>query len=219
MQAVIKIIPIDAIGVLPVENVPSSELAQSRSFSGDVAGRREAEITTLLNHPYITNMKDFTRSTYHWYLLSEYVRGGQMLDYIISHGRLKEKGARKFARQIGSALSYCHRQNIVHRNIKIENILISKTGDIKLVDFCCSSLYSRNERSIVQCGSTYFAAPEVIAGKPCIGPEVDVWSFGIVLYVMAVGKVAFDAPEMDDLRSKITKVTEEYPPWLSSGAF
>jgi serine/threonine protein kinase len=101
--------------------------------------------------------------------------------------------------QIGSALSYYHRQNIVHRNIKIENILISKTGDIKLVDFCCSSIYSEFERSIVQCGSTHFAVPEVIEGKPCIGPEVDVWSFSIVLYVIVTGEMPFDAPEMGDL--------------------
>lgn len=86
-------------------------------------------------------MRDVVRTTYHWYMLFEYVNGGQMLDYIISHGKLKEKQARKFARQIASALDYSHRNSIVHRDLKIENILISKTGDIKIIDFGLSNLF------------------------------------------------------------------------------
>jgi serine/threonine protein kinase len=156
-------------------------------------------------------MRDMVKTNYHWYLLFEYISGGQMLDYIISHGRLKEKEARKFARQLGSALDYCHKQNIVHRNIKIENILISKTGDIKLVDFCCSSLYSQGEQSPerCRCGSLYFHAPEVLAGEPYMGPEVDVWAFGTVIYTLVCGKVPFNAEATEP----------EYPPWLTTDMF
>ena len=81
----------------------------------------------LLHHPYICGMRVLITHTNHYYMVTEYVNGGQMLDYIISHGRLKERVARKFSRQIASALDYCHRNCVVHRDLKIENILISHT--------------------------------------------------------------------------------------------
>ena len=82
----------------------------------------------LLHHPYICGMREMIIHQHHYYMVFEYVSGGQMLDYIISHGRLRERSARKFARQIGSALEYCHRNSIVHRDLKIENILRSRTA-------------------------------------------------------------------------------------------
>ncbi|EOA82123.1 uncharacterized protein SETTUDRAFT_23368 [Exserohilum turcica Et28A] len=161
-------------------------------------------------------MKDVVRTNFHWYMMFEYVNGGQMLDYIISHGRLKEKQARKFARQIASALDYCHRNSIVHRDLKIENILISKMGDIKIIDFGLSNLFSPRSQLKTFCGSLYFAAPELLQAKQYTGPEVDVWSFGIVLYVLVCGKVPFDDQSMPQLHAKIKKGHVDYPPWLSN---
>jgi len=185
--------------------------------SKEVRTAREAAIVSLVNHPYICGMRDFVRTNYHWYMLFEYVNGGQMLDYIISHGKLKEKQARKFARQIASALDYCHRNSIVHRDLKIENILISKTGDIKIIDFGLSNLFSPQNHLKTFCGSLYFAAPELLQAKQYTGPEVDLWSFGIVLYVLVCGKVPFDDQSMPQLHAKIKKGYVEYPPWLSQG--
>ncbi|PVH83196.1 serine/threonine protein kinase-like protein Kin1 [Cadophora sp. DSE1049] len=183
--------------------------------SKEVRTAREAAIVTLLDHPYICAMRDVVRTTYHWYMLFEYVNGGQMLDYIISHGRLKEKQARKFSRQIASALDYCHRNSIVHRDLKIENILISKTGDIKIIDFGLSNLFAPRGHLKTFCGSLYFAAPELLQAKAYTGPEVDVWSFGIVLYVLVCGKVPFDDQSMPALHAKIKKGIVDYPNWLS----
>lgn len=140
-----------------------------------------------------------------------------MLDYIISHGKLKEKQARKFARQIASALDYCHRNSIVHRDLKIENILIDKTGDIKIIDFGLSNLFSPRSHLKTFCGSLYFAAPELLQAKQYTGPEVDVWSFGIVLYVLVCGKVPFDDQSMPQLHAKIKKGVVDYPHWLTAG--
>ena len=84
----------------------------------EVRAIREAAIVSLLRHPYIAQMYDIQMKTNHFYMLFEYVNGGQMLDYIISHGKLKEKYARKFARQIISALDYCHHNSIVHRGMQ-----------------------------------------------------------------------------------------------------
>ncbi|KAH6682402.1 protein kinase [Plectosphaerella plurivora] len=184
--------------------------------SKEIRTAREAAIVTLLSHPHIAGLRDVVRTNYHWYMLFEYVNGGQMLDYIISHGKLKERQARKFSRQIASALDYCHRNSIVHRDLKIENILISKTGDIKIIDFGLSNLFAPRSYLKTFCGSLYFAAPELLQARAYTGPEVDVWSFGIVLYVLVCGKVPFDDQSMPALHAKIKKGAVDYPNWLSS---
>ncbi|EFX05385.1 serine/threonine-protein kinase [Grosmannia clavigera kw1407] len=184
--------------------------------SKEIRTAREAAIVTLLDHPYICGLRDVVRTNHHWYMLFEYVNGGQMLDYIIAHGKLKEKPARKFSRQIASALDYCHRNSIVHRDLKIENILISKTGDIKIIDFGLSNLFSPRSHLKTFCGSLYFAAPELLQARAYTGPEVDIWSFGIVLYVLVCGKVPFDDQSIPALHSKIKKGLVDYPNWLSA---
>ncbi|PVI05961.1 serine/threonine protein kinase-like protein Kin1 [Periconia macrospinosa] len=208
-----------AVKIVPRQSTDTHHSQADREradHSKEVRTAREAAIVSLLNHPYICGMRDVVRTNYHWYMLFEYVNGGQMLDYIISHGRLKEKQARKFARQIASALDYCHRNSIVHRDLKIENILISKTGDIKIIDFGLSNLFSPRNLLKTFCGSLYFAAPELLQAKQYTGPEVDVWSFGIVLYVLVCGKVPFDDQSMPQLHAKIKKGHVDYPPWLSN---
>ncbi|KAF1953345.1 protein kinase kin1 [Byssothecium circinans] len=210
-QVAVKIVPRQST------DTHNSQADRDRAdHSKEVRTQREAAIVSLLNHPYICGMRDVVRTNYHWYMLFEYVNGGQMLDYIISHGRLKEKQARKFARQIASALDYCHRNSIVHRDLKIENILISKTGDIKIIDFGLSNLFSPRSLLKTFCGSLYFAAPELLQAKQYTGPEVDIWSFGIVLYVLVCGKVPFDDQSMPQLHAKIKKGHVDYPPWLST---
>lgn len=114
-------------------------------------------------------------------------------------------------------LDYCHRNSIVHRDLKIENILISKSGNIKIIDFGLSNLYSSRSHLSTFCGSLYFAAPELLNAKVYTGPEVDIWSFGIVLYVLVCGKVPFDDQSMPALHAKIKRGFVEYPAWLSNG--
>jgi serine/threonine protein kinase len=99
LQAAVKIVPRQS-----QDQHQSAADRERADHSKEVRTAREAAIVSLLNHPYICGMKDVVRTSYHWYMMFEFVNGGQMLDYIISHGRLKEKQARKFARQIASAL-------------------------------------------------------------------------------------------------------------------
>ena len=211
-QVAVKIVPRQS-----TDEHRSDRERERADHSKEVRTAREAAIVTLLNHPYICAMRDVQRTNYHWYMLFEYVNGGQMLDYIISHGRLKEKQARKFGRQIASSLDYCHRNSIVHRDLKIENILISKTGDIKIIDFGLSNLFSPRAHLKTFCGSLYFAAPELLQARQYTGPEVDIWSFGIVLYVLVCGKVPFDDQSMPQLHAKIKKGVVDYPSFLSPG--
>lgn len=210
-QAAIKIVPrqtLDDQGNAKDERADRSK---------EIRTAREAALVSLLHHPYICKMVDVQKTNYHWYMLFEYVNGGQMLDYIIAHGRLKEKQARKFGRQIASALDYCHRNSVVHRDLKIENILISKTGDIKIIDFGLSNLFAPQSLLKTFCGSLYFAAPELLQARQYTGPEVDVWSFGIVLYVLVCGKVPFDDQSMPQLHAKIKRGVVDYPNFISMG--
>lgn len=97
---------------------PTSEAAAkqaSKDASKEIRTLREAALSMLLHHPYICGMREMIVHQHHYYMVFEYISGGQMLDYIISHGRLRERVARKFARQIGSALDYCHKNSVVHR--------------------------------------------------------------------------------------------------------
>jgi serine/threonine protein kinase KIN1/2 len=112
----VKIIP-----RTPADSSASRRDAPSRpkDENREIRAIREAAIVTLLRHPYICAMREVIVTQGHFYLFFEYVDGGQMLDYIISHGKLREKHARKFARQILSALDYCHRNSIVHRGMRI----------------------------------------------------------------------------------------------------
>ena len=198
----------------------SKEERETADKAREVRNAREAALVNVLHHPHICALRDNVRTRWHWYMLFEYVNGGQMLDYIISHGKLKEKNARRFARQIASAVDYCHRNSIVHRDLKIENILISKNNDIKIIDFGLSNLFSpRGDRLKTFCGSLYFAAPELLQAQPYTGPEVDIWSFGVVIYVLVCGKVPFDDQYMPTLHQKIKKGAVDYPNWLSSGSF
>jgi serine/threonine protein kinase len=104
-------------------------------------------------------------------------------------------------------------------DLKIENILISQTGNIKIIDFGLSNLYDPIGHLSTFCGSLYFAAPELLNAKVYTGPEVDVWSFGVVLYVLVCGKVPFDDQSMPALHAKIKRGLVEYPVWLTTGAW
>jgi serine/threonine protein kinase len=217
-QCAVKIIPryTDSHRKDPPASAEEAEKQRQKDESKEIRTVREAAISLLLHHPYVCGMREFISHTNHHYMVFECIDGGQMLDYIISHGRLRERAARKFARQIGSALDYCHKNSIVHRDLKIENILISKSGNIKIIDFGLSNLYAPDRHLSTFCGSLYFAAPELLNAKVYTGPEVDVWSFGIVLYVLVCGKVPFDDQSMPALHAKIKRGLVEYPAWLSN---
>ncbi|KAJ7118781.1 kinase-like domain-containing protein [Mycena epipterygia] len=138
-----------------------------------------------------------------------------LLDYIIAHGRLRERVARKFAHQIGSALAYCHHHNIVHRDITVDNILISPTGDAKITNFNFATTYNPFGHLYTFCGTSYFPAPEMCAQKPYVGPEVDVWGLGVVLYILVCGRSPFDAHDIKTIHAKIMRGSAEYPFHLS----
>ncbi|KAI8927211.1 hypothetical protein BC831DRAFT_453203 [Entophlyctis helioformis] len=176
---------------------------------------REISMTLLLSHPQHRAAQRGRHVADFYYLFFDLIDGPQMLDFIISHGRLKEKFARRFMRQIISAVDYCHQNSIVHRDLKIENILIDKRGQIKVIDFGLANIYEPTSLLSTFCGSLYFAAPELLSAKKYVGPEVDVWSMGVIMYVLVCGKVPFDDSSLPALHAKIKRGVVEYPTFLS----
>jgi carbon catabolite-derepressing protein kinase len=144
--------------------------------------------------------------------------GGELFDYIVNHGKLQEAQARKFFQQIVCAVEYCHRHKIVHRDLKPENLLLDDESNVKIADFGLSNIMTDGNFLKTSCGSPNYAAPEVISGKLYAGPEVDVWSCGVILYVLLVGRLPFDDEYIPTLFKKIAAGQYSTPSYLSPGA-
>lgn len=144
--------------------------------------------------------------------------GGELFDYLVKHGKMAETKARRFFQQIVCAVEYCHRHKIVHRDLKPENLLLDGDLNVKIADFGLSNIMTDGNFLKTSCGSPNYAAPEVISGKLYAGPEVDVWSCGVILYVLLVGRLPFDDEYIPTLFKKISSGAYSTPPFVSSGA-
>ncbi|XP_054613257.1 5'-AMP-activated protein kinase catalytic subunit alpha-1 isoform X2 [Dunckerocampus dactyliophorus] len=136
-------------------------------------------------------------------MVMEYVSGGELFDYICKNGKLDEKESRRLFQQIISAVDYCHRHMVVHRDLKPENVLLDAHMNAKIADFGLSNMMSDGEFLRTSCGSPNYAAPEVISGRLYAGPEVDIWSSGVILYALLCGTLPFDDDHVPTLFKKI----------------
>jgi carbon catabolite-derepressing protein kinase len=132
--------------------------------------------------------------------------GGELFNYIVAHGRMPEHQARRFFQQLVSGIEYSHRLKIVHRDLKPENVLLDDDLNVKIADFGLSNEIKDGDFLKTSCGSPNYAAPEVIRGGLYTGPEIDVWSAGVILYVMLCGKLPF---EDEDVHTLFTKISRE----------
>lgn len=185
----------------------------------DMAGRIEREIQylQLLRHPHIIKLYTVITTPNEIIMVLEYA-GGELFDYIVQNGRMKEDKARRFFQQIVCAVEYCHRHKIVHRDLKPENLLLDEKLNVKIADFGLSNIMTDGNFLKTSCGSPNYAAPEVISGKLYAGPEVDVWSCGVILYVLLCGRLPFDDEYIPALFKKIAQGQYAIPNYLSQGA-
>lgn len=186
--------------------------------SGDKRIYREVVISSLLNHPHIVRLLDYFYTKDHYFLVFEYIKGRQLYDVVLKNNYISEESARRYFRQILSAIDYIHRNCIVHRDLKIENILIDQNDNVKIIDFGLSNFYDNKNLLGTFCGSLYFAAPELLMGNKYKGPEVDIWSLGVILYVMLCGKVPFDDESVQALQNKIKEAHFEFCKLISAEA-
>ncbi|XP_044735568.1 serine/threonine-protein kinase BRSK1 [Chrysoperla carnea] len=164
---------------------------------------REIAIMKLIDHPHVLGLSDVYENKKYLYLVLEHVSGGELFDYLVKKGRLTPKEARRFFRQIISALDFCHSHSICHRDLKPENLLLDEKNNIKIADFGMASLQPAGSMLETSCGSPHYACPEVIRGEKYDGRRADVWSCGVILYALLVGALPFDD---DNLRQLLEKV-------------
>ena len=164
---------------------------------------REVGIMKMLDHPNIVKLYQVIETETTLYLVMEYASGGEIFDYVVHHGRMKEKEARAKFRQIVYAVQYCHQKRIIHRDLKAENLLLDGQMNIKIADFGFSTEFTVGSKLDTFCGSPPYAAPELFQGKKYDGPEVDVWSLGVVLFTLISGALPFDGVTLPELKQKI----------------
>ncbi|XP_012873969.1 PREDICTED: 5'-AMP-activated protein kinase catalytic subunit alpha-1 [Dipodomys ordii] len=195
-------------------------LNRQKIRSLDVVGkiRREIQNLKLFRHPHIIKLYQVISTPSDIFMVMEYVSGGELFDYICKNGRksdvpgivrtgsmkeLDEKESRRLFQQILSGVDYCHRHMVVHRDLKPENVLLDAHMNAKIADFGLSNMMSDGEFLRTSCGSPNYAAPEVISGRLYAGPEVDIWSSGVILYALLCGTLPFDDDHVPTLFKKI----------------
>ncbi|XP_077783428.1 hormonally up-regulated neu tumor-associated kinase isoform X1 [Podarcis muralis] len=185
--------------------------------------RREGQIQQMIRHPYIAQLLDILETENSYYLVMELCPGGNLMHKIYEKKRLEEHEARKYIRQLILAVEHLHRAGVVHRDLKIENLLLDDDNNIKLIDFGlsnCASILGYTDPFSTQCGSPAYAAPELLARKK-YGPKIDVWSIGVNMYAMLTGTLPFTV-EPFSLRALYQKMVDKemnpFPTQLSTAA-
>lgn len=198
-------------------------LDKSRIFQLCITDQIKREIGTLklLKHPNVVRLHEVLASKTKIYMVLEYVTGGELFDRLASNGKLSEAEGRKLFQQLIDGVSYCHDKGVFHRDLKLENLLVDDRGNIKISDFGLSALpqHYRNDGLLhTTCGSPNYVAPEVLANRGYDGATSDIWSCGVILYVILTGVLPFDDRNLAVLYQKIFKGDVQIPKWLSIGA-
>ncbi len=196
---------------------------------------REIHHHRQLHHPHVTQLYEVIATENSIWLVTELCSGGELFDYLTEKGRISEEESRHIFGQICLAVNYLHEKGIVHRDLKLENVLLDERCRIKLGDFGFTREFDRGAYLETYCGTTGYAAPEMLEGKKYHGPgnpsilprferanislEVDVWSLGVILYCLLTGGLPFDDDNESVMRAMVIRGQFEDPEWLSDGSF
>ncbi|KAG6475040.1 hypothetical protein ZIOFF_064257 [Zingiber officinale] len=183
--------------------------------------KREISTMKLIKHPNVVQIHEVIASKTKIYIVLELVDGGELFDKIVNHGKLKEDEARRYFQQLINAVDYCHSRGVYHRDLKPENLILDSFGVLKVSDFGLSAFAPQiREDGLLHttCGTPNYVAPEVLNDKGYNGTTSDVWSCGVILFVLMAGYLPFDEPNIMNLYKKISKADYSFPAWFSSGA-
>ncbi|OMJ13463.1 Serine/threonine-protein kinase MARK2 [Smittium culicis] len=197
---------------------PKSADSNSSNDKHSLRIEREIKLLSLLYHPNIVRLYDVVQTSKFTMIVMEHNSGGELLHYIRKRGRLMEREARLFFRQITSAVDYCHRNCIIHRDLKLENVMLDGDQRIRLIDFGFANTFYWDRELDTFCGSPFYAAPEMVNGIKYTGPEVDIWSMGVILFFMLCGRTPFEGENLKEIYDKISKGRFVMPQFLSSSA-
>ncbi|GFP97084.1 cbl-interacting serine/threonine-protein kinase 3 [Phtheirospermum japonicum] len=183
--------------------------------------KREIEIMKLIKHPNVVRIEEVMGSKTKIFIVLEFVTGGELFDKIVNHGRMREDEARRYFQQLIDAVDYCHSRGVFHRDLKPENLLLDAAGNLKVSDFGLSALSQqvRDDGLLhTTCGTPNYVAPEVLNDRGYNGATADLWSCGVILFVLLAGYLPFDDSNLMNLYKKISSAEFTCPPWLSFGA-
>ncbi|GAV81448.1 Pkinase domain-containing protein/NAF domain-containing protein [Cephalotus follicularis] len=183
--------------------------------------KREIATMKLIKHPHVVRLYEVMGSRTKVFIVLEFVTGGELFDKIVSpvnHGRMSEEEARRYFQQLINAVDYCHSRGVYHRDLKPENLLLDYYGNLKVSDFGLSALSQqvRDDGLLhTTCGTPNYVAPEVLNDRGYDGATADLWSCGVILYVLLAGYLPFDDSNLMNLYKKISAAEFSCPPWLS----
>ncbi|KAJ0805540.1 putative protein kinase CAMK-CAMKL-CHK1 family [Helianthus annuus] len=181
--------------------------------------KREISIMKLVRHPNVVRLHEVLASRTKIYIILEFITGGELFDKIVRHGRLSEAESRRFFQQLIDGVEYCHSKGVYHRDLKPENLLLDSQGNLKISDFGLSALPAEGVSILrTTCGTPNYVAPEVLSHKGYNGALADVWSCGVILYVLVAGYLPFDEMDLTTLYDKINKADFSCPSWFPVGA-
>ncbi|KAJ0702798.1 putative protein kinase CAMK-CAMKL-CHK1 family [Helianthus annuus] len=186
----------------------------------DMLQQIKMEIATmkLLKHPNVVRLYEVIGTPSDIYVILEYLRGGNLLDKIVEHGRMNEDEARYYFQQLINAVDYCHSRGVYHRDLKPKNLLLDASGNLKVTDFVWSALAQQVEANGLlhtKGGTTNYAAPEVLSDKGYDGAAADLWSCGVILFELLAGYMPFDDSNRMNLLGRIKAAEFTCPSWLS----
>jgi len=179
---------------------------------------QEVYILKNIKHSNVIRLLEVFESPKHLLIVMEYSGGGDLLKYIKKHGRLEENKAREYFIQIVYGLAHWHWRSVLHRDVKLDNILLDGEGGVKLCDFGVSKIMKKDCEINEQWGTPAYIAPEIISDQGYSGFSVDIWSLGVLLYAMLWGTVPFKASNMKDLHNLIMKGSFTFPCEISQEA-
>ncbi|OMJ92407.1 hypothetical protein SteCoe_4854 [Stentor coeruleus] len=197
-----------------IKSIKKSEISQSLKERAEFVA--EVNILIKTDHPNVVKLYEFYEDDRYYHLVTEFLTGGELLDFIIKRKWLCEPIAAHFMSQLLSGVAYCHSNNIVHRDLKPENLLLDKDTPealLKIIDFGTSKIFDPTKRMTHKYGTVYYVAPEVLQGY--YNEKCDIWSCGVILYLLLSGRPPFYAKSHEEILEKILKghYSFEEPEW------
>uniref|UniRef100_M1A7H7 CBL-interacting serine/threonine-protein kinase n=1 Tax=Solanum tuberosum TaxID=4113 RepID=M1A7H7_SOLTU len=181
--------------------------------------KQEISIMKLVRHPYVVRLHEVIATRTKIYIILEFITGGELFDKIVHHGRLSEAESRRYFQQLIDGVDYCHIKGVYHRDLKPENLLLDSQGNLKISDFGLSASPGEGVNILkTTCGTPNYVAPEVLSHKGYDGAVADIWSCGVILYVLMAGYLPFDEVDLTTLYAKIDKADFSCPSWFPVGA-